>query len=94
MKQDKYLESLCRNGEEKLLLSRVQDAVNTAQFHMTPKYLGFLSLSEHALVQQAIRLLGFANGHFFGGYEQAERVIFVLCPIIWNLIQRNFPYKL
>ena len=93
MKQDKYLESLCRNGEEKLHLSRVQDAVNTAQFHMTPKYLGFLSLSEHALVQQAIRLLGFANGHFFGGYEQAERVIFGALPDYLEFNPEEFPLQ-
>ena len=80
MKQDKRLESLCRDEEEKILLSRVKDAIQSAQLRMAPKYLGFLSLSERTLVQQAISMLGFSNGHFYGGYEQAERVLFGALP--------------
>lgn len=91
MKQDKRLESLCRDEEEKILLSRVKDAIQSAQLRMAPKYLGFLSLSERTLVQQAISMLGFSNGHFYGGYEQAERVLFGALPDYMEYDPIQFP---
>ncbi len=93
MKQDKRLESLCRDEEEKILLSRLQDAVNSAKLRMIPKYLGFLSLSERTLIEQAVHLMGFTDGYFYGGYERAERVLFGALPEYMDYDETQFPLQ-
>lgn len=93
MKLDKRLNSLCREEEDKILVSRVLDAVETAQLRMTPKYIGFLSPSERALVQELVRLIGFSDGHFYGGYERAERVFFGAFPDYMKAEPELFPLR-
>lgn len=93
MKLDKRLQSLCREEEDKILLSRVLDALDSAQLRMTPKFLGFLSPAEHALVSDAVNLLHFSGGSFFGGYERAERVFFGAFPDYMEASPELFPLR-
>ena len=65
--------------ETDLLKDRVFDTVGICQKTDRPKFLGFLSLEETAFVENTVSKLK-ANYKFFGGYEDAQRVIFGCFP--------------
>ena len=80
MTKTEQLDKLARDGEERLLLARALDKLETARRRNIPACTGFLSPSERVSVENLIA----ANGHpphlFFGGYEGAERTICVFLP--------------
>ena len=68
MTKTEQLDKLARDGEERLLLARALDKLETARRKNIPAATGFLSPSERVSVENLIA----ANGHpphlFFGGY--------------------------
>ena len=65
--------------ETDLLKDRVFDTVGICQRTDRPKFLGFLSLEETAFVENTVSKLK-ANYKFFGGYEEAQRVMLGCFP--------------
>lgn len=80
MTKTEQLDKLARDGEERLLLARTLDKLETARRKNIPAATGFLSPSERVSVENLIA----ANGHpphlFFGGYPGAERTICLFLP--------------
>lgn len=80
MTKTEVLDKLARDGEERLLLARALDKLDTARRKNIPANTGFLSPAERVSVENLIA----ANGHpahlFFGGYEGAERTVCVFLP--------------
>ncbi len=61
------------DSDEKLLISRVNDAVRLARDKYVPKFIGFLDEHAAAVSLQAVKGAEVAY-RFFGGYEDAQRV--------------------
>lgn len=64
--------------DSELLLARVKDLSNLCEKTATPKFLGFLTPSEAAIVQSQLGKT--ARYHFFGGYDGAERTLLCFLP--------------
>ncbi len=62
-----------------LLSSRIRDAVRLCNNSSFPKFVGFLRQEETPEAKLAAEGLG-CKHHFFGGYEDAERVFFGVFP--------------
>ena len=80
MTKTEQLDKLARDGEERLLLARALDKLETARRKNIPAYTGFLSPSERVSVENLIAVNGHPPHLFFGGYEGAERTICVFLP--------------
>ncbi len=61
--------------EQQILLARIEDAIRICENSSYPKFLGFLTPSERAVVQNHVLRLS-SNFCFYGGYGEAERVYF------------------
>lgn len=59
--------------EDKLVLSRALDTINLSQKRFSPCYFGFLNEHQAQLIKDRIIL---DNCTFWGGYSEAQRVIF------------------
>lgn len=64
--------------DNELLLARVKDLSNLCEKTASPKFLGFLTPSQAAVVQN--RLGKNARYKFFGGYNESERTILCFLP--------------
>ena len=75
------LNALGGTGEERLLLAGLLDKEQTCETRGYLTHTKFLSMNERALCTEAVRLCG-ATGHalFWGGYEDAERGIYLFYP--------------
>lgn len=72
------IEKIARNLEDKLLLAKVWDKINTGLRKNIPTNTGFLSPRELDMTRY---LFGNLEGlHAFGGYEDAERQILIFLP--------------
>lgn len=65
------------DDEKKLLIARVNDAINISTNRNVPKFLGFLTPSQ---AQIAFANVKNHNLVFYGGYEGAERTILGILP--------------
>lgn len=63
--------------EIKLLIAKARDTVRLCEVRNTPKFMGFLSLSESSEIRKNIKE---PNIVFFGGYDDAERRMFGALP--------------
>ena len=75
------LTALAHSGEEKILLASLLDKEQTCETRGYATSTRFLSMSERALCTEAVHQAG-ATGHalFWGGYENAERGIYLFYP--------------
>ena len=75
------LTALAHSGEEKILLASLLDKEKTCETRGYATSTRFLSMSERALCTEAVHQAG-ATGHalFWGGYEDAERGIYLFYP--------------
>ena len=75
------LTALAHSGEEKILLASLLDKEHTCETRGYATSTRFLSMSERALCTEAVHQAG-ATGHalFWGGYEDAERGIYLFYP--------------
>lgn len=76
---------------EKILLARVQDAIKHTEQKGLARYLGFLDMHMRKSVQSLLNGLRFENYCFFGGYEQAERVLIGFFPDYEKPNTEKFP---
>lgn len=80
MTKTEVLDKLARDGEERLLLARALDKLETARRKNIPACTGFLSPAERVSVETLIAMSGHPAHLFFGGYEGAERTVCVFLP--------------
>lgn len=73
--------AIARSGDDRLLLASLLDKEQTCQTRGYLTHTRFLDLNERAKCAEAVRLAG-ATGHavFWGGYEGAERGLFLFYP--------------
>lgn len=79
------------NEQEKLLIAKVNDAVRISSIRNIPKFVGFLSPAQAALISQNFAFV--SGSAFFGGYNGAERQIFGVLPDYLNNEVSSFPIK-
>ena len=64
-------------NDSKLLLAKANDIVRLRDLRCIPKFLGFLTPFEAAIIESEIKA---PNTFFFGGYPTAERRVFAALP--------------
>ena len=67
-------------SDEKLILSKAEDAVRMCLKQRTVKSVGFLTPAERSAIMTNLREEADVKTFFAGGYEDAERTIFMCCP--------------
>ncbi len=80
------------SGDKEILTARLRDAVRMSEERMTPKFVGFLD-SSGAAVASAVAKNEKARWRLFGGYEDAERVMFGAFPSWCETDEDYFPIK-
>jgi len=67
-------------GEERLLIAKAEDTVKLSEKHCCLKNTDFLTPSEAMIIKNSV-VRGFeSRQEFFGGYPDAERVMFISYP--------------
>ena len=82
MDKTKLLDKAAGSGEERMLLARVLDRLEQSRSRNIPVNTDFLSPQEQASAQTLLRLAGAGETDYaaLGGYEGAERKIFLFLP--------------
>ena len=80
MNKTELLDRLARDGEDRLLLSRVLDKLELTRRRSIPAHTGFLSQAERVSAEALINACGHPAHLFFGGYEGAERTVCAFLP--------------
>ncbi|MDD3192288.1 MAG: YlmH/Sll1252 family protein [Oscillospiraceae bacterium] len=62
-------------GDEKILQSRFQDAIDTARLKSQIKFIGFLDLRQQEILDASTASAGFESCRLYGGFPEAERKI-------------------
>lgn len=79
--KQEVIAGLGRLQEDKLLLARVYEKLETAREKNYMTHTHFLDTHQRALCAQALRMLGAErSGIFFGGFDEAERVVLLCLP--------------
>ena len=66
--------------EDKLILSRAEDAIYIAERSYQIKTVGFLNPHQRSLIAKNVYLNKDINVYFIGGDEDAERRVMICCP--------------
>lgn len=66
--------------EEKIFAARVEDQIRACENKYMMTHTDFLDLHQRSLAESVIRSTGFRKYGFYGGYDDAERVIAVFLP--------------
>jgi RNA-binding protein YlmH len=82
MDKTKLLDKTAKSGEERLTLARVLDRLEQARGRNIPAATDFLSPQEQASAKTLLHLTGAGETEYvlLGGYEGAERKIFLFLP--------------
>lgn len=80
-------------GEDAVLEAKILDAVRLCEKTGRPRFVGFLDEREAGLAQRIVRREGFRGSFFWGGYDEAERVMFGAFPEYYEEPDREeFPF--
>lgn len=80
-----------KNKEEKMLLAEIFDKAENTDKKNKIEYTDFLDMSQIKLVQNFIHKQGVSNYILTGGFEEAERKIFIFYPEKFNeqVVKKN-----
>lgn len=80
-----------REKDDKILLSQILDKIEMVEKKNKMEYTDFLDLAQIKLVQKFIDRIKIENYMSYGGFEQAERKIFVIYPEKFNstVVEKN-----
>ena len=80
-----------KDKDDKILLAQILDKVEMVEKRNKIEYTDFLDLSQIELVQKFIEKNRITNYIIYGGFEQAERKMFVFKPEKFNLdvVEKN-----
>jgi len=73
-----------RDKDDKILLAQILDKVEMVEKKNKIEYTDFLDLAQIELVQKFINKIKLENYMSYGGFEQAERKMFVIYPEKFN----------
>lgn len=80
MDKTKFLDRLGASGDDRLLLAKVLDRAGRAENQNIPASTDFLSPSQQAQAGGLLRLAGISRYVVAGGYEGAERRLYLFLP--------------
>lgn len=80
MTKSELLNRHARDGEQRMVLGRLMDKLETAQNRSIPSYTAFLSPAERATAEELLAACGDPRHLFFGGFEGAERTVCLFPP--------------
>lgn len=63
------------SGDEKILQSRFQDAIDSAQVRNQTKFIGFLDIRQQEILKAVSAAAGFSSWRLYGGFPEAERKV-------------------
>ena len=80
-----------RDKDDKILLAQILDKVEMVEKKNKIEYTDFLDLAQIELVQKFINKVKIENYISYGGFEQAERKMFVIYPEKFNVavVEKN-----
>lgn len=80
-----------REKDDKILLAQVLDKIELCENRNKIEHTDFLDLSQIELVQKFINKIKIENYMSYGGFEQAERKLFVIYPEKFNseVVEKN-----
>lgn len=80
-----------KDKDDKILLAQILDKVEMVEKKNKIEYTDFLDLAQIELVQKFINKIKLYNYMIYGGFEQAERKIFVIYPDKFNsvVVEKN-----
>lgn len=80
-----------RDKDDKILLAQILDKIEMVEKKNKIEYTDFLDLAQIELVQKFINKIKINNYIIFGGFEQAERKMFVFYPDKFNsfVVKKN-----
>lgn len=80
-----------REKDDKILLAQILDKIEMVEKKNKIEYTDFLDLAQIELVQKFIDKIKIENYMSYGGFEQAERKIFVIYPEKFNstVVEKN-----
>lgn len=79
------------SAEDSVLAARIENAVCLCERRKIPRFVGFLDERQALLAQRTVRSAGGENYLFWGGHEEAERVIFGIFPSFTDPSAEAFP---
>lgn len=80
-----------REKDDKILLAQILDKIEMVEKKNKIEYTDFLDLAQIELVQKFINKIKIENYMSYGGFEQAERKMFVIYPEKFNsaIVEKN-----
>lgn len=80
-----------KEKDDKILLAQILDKIEMVEKKNKLEYTDFLDLAQIELIQKFINKLKIENYKCYGGFEQAERKIFVFYPEKFNsvVVEKN-----
>lgn len=69
-----------KKQEDKMCLSQILDKIEFSKMRGKIEYTDFLDMYQISLVENFLRKIKFENYQLYGGYEEAERKIFIVFP--------------
>ena len=80
-----------KDKDDKILLAQILDKVEMVEKKNKIEYTDFLDLAQIELVQKFINKIKLQNYIMYGGFEQAERKMFVIYPDKFNsvVVEKN-----
>lgn len=86
-----FLKSLSK--QDHLLVDKIVDWVNIANEKYTEKFSFFLDCRQSKIAKQVVDSLKFENYKFFGGYDDAHRLVLGVFPPYIEINDSDFPVK-
>ena len=80
-----------KDKDDKILLAQILDKIEMVEKKNKIEYTDFLDLAQIELVQKFINKIKLQNYMIYGGFEQAERKMFVIYPDKFNsvVVEKN-----
>lgn len=81
------------SGDDKLLASHIYDMAEICDKKYIPRFSSFLDARQAKLAESVLCSIGFDRYMFYGGYDEAERVILGVFPPYSEPDKTEFPMK-
>ena len=80
-----------KEKDDKILIAQIDDKITRCENKNKIEYTDFLDLAQIELVQNYIEKLKIENYISYGGFDQAERKMFVIYPERFNstVVEKN-----
>lgn len=81
------------DDDSRLLVSHIGDMLSICEKSCSPRFSGFLSEGESAIVSEFLMYMGAKEYELFGGYEGAARCILCIYPEYFQPEHEDFPLR-